>query len=306
MREFFKTKRFKIFLGVLAALLVLIICSATIGSTSSGVLSVVLSPVQKLSSWITNSATGFFSNIANSGKNASENEQLKEQIASLREQLIDYDNTKTENEQLKEMLGLKNDNKDYDYAAASVIGRDSDDRYGSFQIDKGSLNGVELYDPVITRDGLVGYVSKLSPTTARVSTILGTDINVGAYGLYSGETGVVTGDASLAAKGQCKLKYLLRDSAMAKSELVATTGLSGIFPKGLVIGTVQEVVPEAGGTSVYAVIEPAAQITDIQSVFVITDFTGQGIDSDDVDEDNTGNSSAASSEDTLSKEGSGG
>ncbi len=301
MREFFKTKRFKIFLGVLAALLVLIICSATIGSTSSGFLSVVVSPVQKLSSWITNSATGFFSNIANSGKNASENEQLKEEIASLREQLIDYDDTLTENEQLKEMLGLKSENDDYDYLAASVIGRDSDDRYGSFQIDKGSLNGVELYDPVITRDGLVGYVSKLSPTTARVSTILGTDINVGAYGLYSGETGVVTGDTPLAVKGQCKMKYLLRDSAMAKSELVATTGLSGIFPKGLVIGTVQELVPESGGTSVYAVIEPAAQITDLQSVFIITDFTGQGTDSDE--DENTDDSS--SSEGTSSGEGAG-
>ena len=303
MREFFKTKRFKIFLVALAALLVLIICSATVGSNSSGVLGVVISPVQKLSSWITNSATTFFGNIANSGKNASENEKLKEEMASLREQLIDYDDTKTENEQLKEILGLKKEHKDYDYAAASVIGRDADDRYGSFQIDKGSLDGVELYDPVITRDGLVGYVSKIGPTTSRVATILSTDINVGAYGLYSGETGVVTGDTALASKGQCKLKYLLRDSAMAKSELVATTGLSGIFPKGLVIGTVQELVPESGGASVYAVIEPAAQIVDVQNVFVITDFKGQGADSDD--ENNKKSSSSSASDNVSSGEGSG-
>lgn len=284
MREFFKTKRFKIFLAVLAALLVLIVCSATIGSSNGGFVSVVISPVQKLSSWVTNKTTNFLSNIANSGKNADENKKLREQVASLREQLIDYDDTKNENEQLKEMMGLKKANKDYEYAPASVIGRDADDRYGAFQIDKGSLDGVKLHDPVITRDGLVGYISKISPTSARVSTILGTDINVGAYGVYSGETGVVTGNTALAEKGQCKLKYLRRESSMAKSELVVTTGLSGIFPKGLVIGTVEKIIPEPQGTSVYAVVEPAAQITDVQSVFVITSFTGQGEDADKNDD----------------------
>lgn len=281
MREFFKTKRFKIVIGILVALLVLMIVSASVGNKSGSFLSVIVSPAQKLSTWISNGATGFFSNIANSGKNAKENDELKKQVTSLREQLVDFYEIKDENQQLKEMMGLKETHKDFEYEAAMVIGRDANDRYGSFQIDKGSLSGVALYDPVITRDGLVGYISKVNPTSARVATILSSDINVGASGLYSGETGVVTGEPSFAEKGQCKLKYLLRDSAIAKSELVVTTGLSGIFPKGLIIGTVEKVKPEAGGTSVYAVIEPSVQISEVKNVFVIKSFTGQGGDDND-------------------------
>lgn len=278
MRDFFKTTRFKIIIGVLSALVVVMIISAAVGGNGSGVLNVVVSPFQRLSTWITNATTDLFTDVANSGKNAEENKKLKEEIASLREQLVDYHSTKDENEQLKEMMGLKNANSNYQYEAATVIGRDADDRYGSFQIDKGSLNGIQLHDPIITRDGLVGYISEVGLTSSRVATILSTDINVGACGVYSGETGVVTGEPLYAEKGQCKLKYLLRESAIAKSELITTTGLSGIFPKGLVIGTVEKLIPESGGTSVCAIIEPSVQIEEVKNVFVITEFTGKGDD----------------------------
>ena len=285
--------------------MLLMIYAAAMDTKSGNIITIVTSPVQKLSAWISGSATDFFSNIVNSGKNAKENDELREEVTELREQLIDYEDIKDENEQLKEMLGIKDQNKDYDLEAASVIGRDPDDRYGSFQIDKGSVNGVELYDPVINRDGLIGYIGEISLTSSKVITLLSPDINVGAYGLNSGETGVVTGDNALSQKGFCKLRYLLKESNVAKGELVVSSGYSGVFPKGLIIGTVEELKPESGGVSVYAEVKPAAQIETLKQAFVLKDFKVKGEEQPDKksDKNNDVSSGAASSDAVSSDEG---
>lgn len=297
MREFLHSKRFKILLALVAVLLGFMLYAASTQDSSTvpgKILSAITAPLQKLSSTISGAATGFLGEFMNAGENAKENEELRAQIADLREELVDFERYKTENEQLKEMIGLKEANEDFEMTNASVIARDPSDRFGSFQIDKGSIHGVSFHDPVISSDGLIGYISEVNATTARVTTILSPELNVGAYSVHTNETGVVTGDAALSQEGHCKLEYLLRETAIAKGDLIVTTGVSGIFPQDLVIGTVEDVQPESSGASVYAVINPAVDISNIKDVFVITDFLGQG-------GDEAGNTS--SGQDTSSQAG---
>lgn len=96
-----------------------------------------------------------------------ENEQLQQENAQLREQLVDYDIMKRENEQLREVWEMKEEYPDRQIVNANVIGRDPLEKYYSFTIDKGERHGVKVKDCVITAKGVVGRVIEVGPTTQR-------------------------------------------------------------------------------------------------------------------------------------------
>lgn len=279
MREFFKSLRFKIILAVVAVILGGMLYAATTGGLATlpeQILSYVVYPVQRAAAAVSDSITGFFSVFVDAQENYEENQRLKEENAELRRQLVDYEDTKTENERLKEITGLKELNPDIEFQPAGVIARDPDDRFGAFTIDIGYLHGISVRDPVVTGEGLVGYISKVGPTYAVVTTILSPDCNVGAMEISTKDTGNITGTVELAAEGCTKLELLPRDTLVEEGGTVVTAGTSGLFPKNLVIGTVEKVELETSGITSYAVIRPVSEISEIKNVFVLTDFLGKG------------------------------
>ena len=86
------------------------------------------------------------------------------------------------------------------------------------------------------------------------------------------ENGIITGSADYAADGQCVLTNLDRATEARKGDQVITTGLGGVFPANLLVGTVQEVVPEQSGKSSSAVILPGADPRTVKHVFIITEY----------------------------------
>ncbi|HIS75777.1 MAG TPA: rod shape-determining protein MreC [Candidatus Merdivicinus excrementipullorum] len=279
MREFFKSLRFKIILAVVAVILGGMLYAATTGGLATlpeQILSYVVYPVQRAAAAVSDSITGFFSVFVDAQENYEENQRLKEENAELRRQLVDYEDTKTENERLKEITGLKELNPDIEFQPAGVIARDPEDRFGAFTIDIGYLHGISVRDPVVTGEGLVGYISKVGPTYAVVTTILSPDCNVGAMEISTKDTGNITGTVELAAEGCTKLELLPRDTLVEEGGTVVTAGTSGLFPKNLVIGTVEKVELETSGITSYAVIRPVSEINEIKNVFVLTDFLGKG------------------------------
>ncbi|HIV18764.1 MAG TPA: rod shape-determining protein MreC [Candidatus Merdivicinus intestinigallinarum] len=279
MREFFKSLRFKIILAVVAVILGGMLYAATTGGLATlpeQILSYVVYPVQRAAAAVSDSITGFFSVFVDARENYEENQRLKEENAELRRQLVDYEDTKTENERLKEITGLKELNPDIEFQPAGVIARDPEDRFGAFTIDIGYLHGISVRDPVVTGEGLVGYVSKVGPTYAVVTTILSPDCNVGAMEISTKDTGNITGTVELAAEGCTKLELLPRDTLVEEGGTVVTAGTSGLFPKNIVIGTVEKVELETSGITSYAVIRPVSEIDEIKNVFVLTDFLGKG------------------------------
>mgnify|MGYP001623801077 FL=1 len=279
MREFFKSLRFKIILAVVAVILGGMLYAATTGGLATlpeQILSYVVYPVQRAAAAVSDSITGFFSVFVDAQENYEENQRLKEENAELRRQLVDYEDTKTENERLKEITGLKELNPDIEFQPAGVIARDPEDRFGAFTIDIGYLHGISVRDPVVTGEGLVGYISKVGPTYAVVTTILSPDCNVGAMEISTKDTGNITGTVELAAEGCTKLELLPRDTLVEEGGTVVTAGTSGLFPKNLVIGTVEKVELETSGITSYAVIRPVSEISEIKNVFVLTDFLGKG------------------------------
>ena len=278
MNKFFKSWSFKILCGLAVFAVAIMIRAAASGSADvflSQAVSVISQPFLKASTAITNSVGEFLDRFANAEENYLRVQELEEQLREANEKLIGAEQDKRENEQFRSFLGLKETNPDYEFEPATVIGRDSTNRFYSFTIDRGSLHGVEEADPVITADGLVGIVWEVGLTYSHVRTILDISVQVGVYDISTRDSGIVSGDISLSSEGLCVLEYLPKDSGIANGNLIVTSGIGGVFPKDLVVGTVKSIDVDSGGLSLTAKISPAADIADVTDVLVIKSFNGQ-------------------------------
>ena len=157
--------------------------------------------------------------------------------------------------------------------SAFVIGRDPLDEFGGFTLDQGSTDGVAVNDAIISDRGyLLGVVVEVDATSCKVMTILHPSFNAAGVISRTRENGIITGSADYAADGQCVLTNLDRATEARKGDQVITTGLGGVFPANLLVGTVQEVVPEQSGKSSSAVILPGADPRTVKHVFIITEY----------------------------------
>ena len=279
MKDFLKTKTFKLILGLAILMCAFMLRAAYtdgIAIFTQKVIGAVVYPFQKASTEISSAVTSMLQGYLRAEQLKEENEALKEELRQLRDQLVDYESIKNENQLYQRFLDIKEQNADFAFCPAMVIGRDANSQFGSFIIDKGTLQGVAKRDPVITSDGLVGVIEEVGLTYSRVITIYDPGLNVGAYVSRTRDTGIVVGAVDLAQEGQCKMTYLPRDSGAAIGDTVLTSG-GNVFPKGLKIGPIKEIRQEDHGVSLYAVIEPFASAYGVKDVFVITAFEGQGV-----------------------------
>lgn len=279
MRELLKSKNFRTLLIACVLVLALMLYSAGT-SGQQNIISVVTSfityPIQKLSAVISGGMGELGDDFVDVDTIRAENELLTAKVRELMAQQVDYYDLQQENERLRQLLDIKEQNEDYEFVAATVISRDSTDTYGTFIIDKGSLNGVAYLDPVITEDGLVGYISQVGPISSKVTTILSPATDVGAIDKRTLDGGMLSGDLELAKSGYAKLSYLQRDCDVTSGDIIVTSGLGGVYPKNLIIGEVIEIKAEAQDISLYAIIDPLADIESCTDVFVLTHFAGQG------------------------------
>lgn len=274
MKSFFKSSRFKMVAAVIACLLLGAVISAANGhgeTAQSTVVGTVFAPCHYVASKISNGLDKISSNVSGDAEYEKQIASLRSQVGELQEQLVDYENLKKQNELYKEFLELKEDNPDYKFAQASVIGRDSADIYGSFTISQGKANGIEKGDAVLYGKYLVGVIDKVYPDYSVVKTVMDKDFNVSAYEIVSGEMSYVTGTASLAKEGKCKMANLDSSTKITYGSIICTAGISTTVPKDLIIGTVDEISDEATDISSYAVITPGVDVSTITSCFVLTD-----------------------------------
>ena len=170
-------------------------------------------------------------------------------------------------------MELKEQNPDYKFADARVVAVDPSEKYYNFTINAGSLKGVKAGDPVITPAGLVGVAYDVALDSARVRTILDPTTQVSAYVSRTGDEGTTGGTVTLAREGLLRINYLSREGGAAAGDYVATSGKGGIYPRGLLIGEIQSVSPDSDGLTMTAQIQPFADIKNLSSVFVLTDFS---------------------------------
>lgn len=276
MKDFFDTWKFKI-LVIVAVFLVGIMAYAgangRLTAAPQELLSVVLTPLQKVTSALSGGAALVWEKYTSIDDVMDRNEQLEAENAELRQQMVDYDRIKAENDAYKALARIQDTNSEASYVSAFVIGRDPLDEFGGFTLDQGSTDGVAVNDAIISDRGyLLGVVVEVDATSCKVMTILHPSFNAAGVISRTRENGIITGSADYAADGQCVLTNLDRATEARKGDQVITTGLGGVFPANLLVGTVQEVVPEQSGKSSSAVILPGADPRTVKHVFIVTEY----------------------------------
>ena len=276
MKDFFDTWKFKI-LVIVAVFLVGIMAYAgangRLTAAPQELLSVALTPLQKVTSALSGGAASVWEKYTSIDDVMDRNEQLEAENAELRQQMVDYDRIKAENDAYKALARIQDTNSEASYVSAFVIGRDPLDEFGGFTLDQGSTDGVAVNDAIISDRGyLLGVVVEVDATSCKVMTILHPSFNAAGVISRTRENCIITGSADYAADGQCVLTNLDRTTEARKGDQVITTGLGGVFPANLLVGTVQEVVPEQSGKSSSAVILPGADPRTVKHVFIVTEY----------------------------------
>ena len=276
LKDFFDTWKFKILVAVAVFLVGIMAYAGANGRLTAApqeLLSVVLTPLQKVTSALSGGAASVWEKYTSIDDVMDRNEQLEAENAELRQQMVDYDRIKAENDAYKALARIQDTNSEATYVSAFVIGRDPLDEFGGFTLDQGSTDGVAVNDAIISDRGyLLGVVVEVDATSCKVMTILHPSFNAAGVISRTRENGIITGSADYAADGQCVLTNLDRATEARKGDQVITTGLGGVFPANLLVGTVQEVVPEQSGKSSSAVILPGADPRTVKHVFIITEY----------------------------------
>ena len=276
MKDFFDTWKFKILVAVAVFLVGIMAYAGANGRLTAApqeLLGVILTPFQKAAAVVSGGVGAVWEKYTSIDEVMEQNEQLEAENAELRQQMVDYDRIKAENDAYKALANIQKKNSNATYVSGFVIGRDPLDEFGGFTLDKGTADGVAVNNAVISDRGyLLGMVVEADPTSCKVMTILHPSFNAAGVISRTRENGIITGSADYAADGQCVLTNLDRATEARKGDQVITTGLGGVFPANLLVGTVQEVVPEQSGKSSSAVILPGADPRTVKHVFIVTEY----------------------------------
>ena len=225
-------------------------------------------PIQNGFTYLKNKISGNDSFFADMDTLKQENEDLKQENSELEQQLRELEIIRAENETLKEYVNLKDKYENYSTIPADVINRDISNYSSTIIINVGTNDGIEEEMTVIADSGLVGHVISVTDSTAKVQTIVDTSSAVTSTISTTEDTIVVQG--TLEDKTTLRATFIPTDAVVLQGDSVETSGIGGIYPKGIHIGTIKEVVNTSNITDRYAIVETAVDFTKLNTVLVIT------------------------------------
>ena len=201
----------------------------------------------------------------------SENKKLREQVDALTTENNYLQEERYEFERLQELYKLDQNYAEYEKTAAHVIGKDAGNWFGTFTIDKGSKDGIEVNMNVLAGSGLVGIVTDVGPTWAKVRSIIDDSSNISAMAISTSDTCIVSGDMALMGTGQIAFSQMENnDNVVAVGDQIVTSYISDKYLQGILIGSVSEVNVDSNNLTRSGYITPAVDFKNIQEVLVIT------------------------------------
>ena len=207
----------------------------------------------------------FFENIE---QLKSENEQLKQKNSELEQSLREFEIMKNENEQLKQQLNLAEKYGKYTTVPGTIISRDISNYSKTIIINVGSDNGIKEKMTVIADEGLVGYVVSVTANTAKIQTIVDSASATSCLASTTRDSMVCKG--TVENKSILKANYIATGANIIQGDSVETSGLGGIYIKGIHVGKIKKSVEGTNKTDSYALIEAAVNFEKLETVLVIT------------------------------------
>lgn len=273
--KFLKNKVLIAFCTVALALTIFLSVFSIMGLTPyiSGAVNAVCTPFQWCVSKVKSGFSGFSAYFSSVEELQKENRELKEEMQSLRAELDRQKYATEENVALRRYMHIAVENTSYRFADAQVIARESEGYMTVFKVDKGKKDGIREKMAVITKQGVVGYVSSVSEFTCKITAIIETGTSVGAYIPVRGAYGILQGTYNDKADGVARMSYVDENAVVYVGDAVYTNGDGSVYPRGLLIGSVSGVGHDAYSRTLRITVRPAVDFENIDRVMILTDFT---------------------------------
>ena len=273
MRHFFSTRvRVVLILALLIAGVLAVASSLTGKSIPSLMVQSVLTPLRSGANALTNQAEQMYNYMFRYEALQAENEALKAEIADMMEDNRLADSISRENDRLRDLLDLKEANPDYELVDGYIIARSSADWVSSFTIDRGTAHGIQEGMVAITANGeVVGLVTEAGSNYCTVKSVLDSSLEISATIASSGYSGMVRGAYTSGQEGLLRMNYLPSSAIIRNRDQVVTAG-STVYPRNLIVGYVVDAGLGDTGVAKYAILEPAADIENLEQVFILTGY----------------------------------
>lgn len=232
----------------------------------------ILKPIHYITYSIGNFVNGSISFIAEIGSLRKTNQELLNRVTTLENDARRAKELEMENQRLKELLNFKEENKNLELVGARVIAQNPDNWFSVIVIDKGTDDVIKPGMPVLNSKGLIGQVTEVGNKWAKVTLLIDPSSSVSIVVSRTRDNGIAKGDLELSKTGRLKILYLPSNSDISINDDIVTSGLGGVFPKGIYVGKVINVYKDSGGIFKYAEVEPAVDFRRLEEVLVVKSF----------------------------------
>ncbi len=221
-------------------------------------------PVQNGITYVKTTFTSIFDHYLANVDASRENDMLKETLSMLERQLFQHQELERENERLKAFLNFS-DTVSGQKVLAQIVAADASSDFRVFRINKGKADGVTIQATVVTFEGLVGYVFRLTDNFSDVITILDSNNRVDATISRIRAHGIVEGQSS----NVCKMKYISRTTQVVLGDTVITSGMGNLYPKGIKIGTISKIEKDSSDMTQRVLVTPSVDFDRLEEVIIL-------------------------------------
>lgn len=275
--KFFKSRFFIICLALAILLTLVPTLIAAFGGTDilRSVMGSVAKPFVAMGSGVANAFNGFVDVFAQYDALKEENLKLREELDALKDKEYNEELLREQNAWLKDYINLHDAHPQFVFTDAAVIARESGNYSTVITLNRGSAHGIKRNMPVLSSDGLLGYVSELGLDWCRVTTVIEASSSIGVYTDRDNLLGVLEGDAELRREGLCRMKYIGTDGNVGIGDKVYTAGgKDSLYPSGLLVGTVSSVDIDGVTGEMVATVSPAVNFSDLGSLRKVMIISG--------------------------------
>ena len=265
-----KTGIVGIVITIIILIIIVVLSNTDLNKIShiENIFSSIVMPIQNGLTYLKNKVDGndsFFTDVKNL---QAENDELKKKNSELEQSIRELEIIKSENETLKEYVNLKDKYLEYKTLPAYIINKNINNYEKTVVINVGSKNGIKPKMTVIADKGLVGYVISTTENTAKVQTIIDSSTSVSSIISTSKEAIIVNG--TLESNSTLKASYIPTEATLLENDNVETSGIGGIYPKGIHIGTIKQIVNTKNNIDRYAYVEISRDFAGIEAELVVT------------------------------------
>ncbi len=232
----------------------------------------MVSPLLKSIAWLRTQFEGVTYDLKTIDQMRVELVRLQAENGRLTVENETFRNLEKENQELKRALKFAQSTT-FRLLVARVIAREPSSWWRYITIDRGSEDGITIDHAVVSTGGLVGKIASVTPGTAKVVLLGDENCRVSATLEGTNEQGIVVGEVTELGGVQCRMTFISKTAAIEIGQRVYTSGLGGVFPQGILIGEVIDMVAsqKTSGFGLYqeVIIDPSAELSNIHEVFVV-------------------------------------